>query len=201
MNPATESAKWARSPANATRFAVNDAFVRRLSTSVVAVCVLALTGTVALVMSPSLRARVGVGPASDPPAYAAGDRVDIDPAAYNSAPLSLVLFARSTCPACQRSSDFHKQVVAAGKLRGVPTVLVTPSTDVEAERVYAEGLGVDAAHIFQALPGSIKLRAVPALMLVGTSGLIQHVWFGAPDADTQTSILAAVTTAAGVRVP
>lgn len=180
---------------------MSDAFVRRLSTTVVAVCVLALTGTIALVVSPSLRARVGVGPASEPPPYAAGDQVDIDPAAYGSSPLTLVLFARSTCSACQRSAGFHKQVIDAGRTHGIPTVLATPSTDADAERVYAEGLGITAAHIFQALPGSIKLRAVPALMIVERSGVIRHVWFGAPDTDTQATILAAVTASAGVRVP
>lgn len=180
---------------------MSDAFVRHLSTTVVAACLLALGATVALVVSPSLRTRVGVGPAAQPPPYAAGDRVDVDRAAYASSPVSLLLFARSTCPACQRSSDFHRQVVAEGKAHGVPTVLVTPSTDTTAEREYAEGLGISEAQIYQALPGSIRLRAVPALMMVDASGLIRHVWFGAPDADTQTTILAAVTALAGARVP
>ena len=168
---------------------------------VVVVCLLALAGTVALVVSPSLRARMGVGPGSEPPPYTAGDHVDIDAAAYSSSPVSLILFARSTCPACQRSSDFHKQVVTAGQTRGVPTVLVTPSTDADAERVYAESLGIAAARVYRALPGSIKLRAVPALMVVDTSGLIRHVWFGAPDAATQITIMAAVTALGGSRVP
>lgn len=180
---------------------MSDAFVRRLSTAVVVVCVLALTGTVALVVSPSLRARVGVGPASEPPPYATGDQIDIDPAAYGSAPASLILFARSTCPACQRSSDFYRQVVAAGRARGIPSVLVTPSTDADAERVYAEGLGIAADHIYLSLPGSIRLRSVPALMMVERSGVIRHVWFGAPDAGTHATILAAVTAPAGVRLP
>lgn len=177
-----------------------DAFVRRLSTTVVVVCLLALGGTAALVVSPTLRARVGVGPASEPPPYAAGEHVDIETAAYAASPVSLILFARSTCPACQRSADFHRQIVAAGKTRGVPTVLVTPSTDADAERVYAEGLGIAGAQVYQAPAGSIKLRAVPALMVVDTSGQIRHVWFGAPDAATQTTILAAVTALEGVRV-
>lgn len=180
---------------------MSDEVAQRLSTIVVVVCLLALAGTLALVVSPSLRARVGVGPAFEPPPYAAGDHVDIDTAAYASSPLSLILFARSSCPACQRSADFHKQVVAAGKTHGFPTVLVTPSTDADAERVYAEGLGIPGVQIYQAAPGSIKLRAVPALMVVDTSGLIRHVWFGAPDAATQTTILAAVTALAGERSP
>lgn len=164
-------------------------------------CLLALAGTLTLVVSPSLRARVGIGPAIEPPPYAVGDRVDIESEAFTSAPVSLVLFARSTCAACQRSSDFHKNVVATGKTRGVPTVLITPSTDGEAERMYAEGLGIAATRVYQSLPGSIKLRSVPALMVVDNSGLIHHVWFGAPDAATQATILAAVTALADVRVP
>lgn len=165
------------------------------------VCLLALVGTVALVVSPALRTNVGVGPASEPPPYAAGDRVDIETAAYTSSPVSLILFARSTCPACQRSSDFYRQVVAEGKTHGVSTVLVTPSTDSAAERLYAEDLGISGGQVYQALPGSIKLRAVPALMVVDASGLIRHVWFGAPDAATQSAILATVTGLEAARVP
>lgn len=180
---------------------MSDAFVRRLSTTVVVVCLLALAGTMALVVSPSLRTSVGVGPAAEPPPYAAGDRVDIETAAFASSPISLILFARSTCPACQRSSDFYRQVVAEGKTRGVPAVLVTPSNDAEAERVYADSLGIAGTQVYQALPGSIKLRAVPALMVVEASGLIRHVWFGAPDAATQSAILAAVTGLEAARVP
>lgn len=166
-----------------------------------AVCLLALAGTVALVVSPSLRGRVGIGPATDGPSYAVGERVDIDAASYTSSPLSVILFARSTCAACQRSAEFHKQVVATARSYGIPTVLVTPSTDVDAERVYADSLGITAAHVFQAPPGTIRLRSVPALMVVDASGLIRDVWFGAPDAATQTTIFAALTARAGTRIP
>jgi len=166
-----------------------------------AVCLLGLAGTLALVLSPSLRERVGVGPVAEPPPYAVGDRVDVESAAYATSPVSLVLFARSTCAACQRSSSFHTQVVATGRTHGVPTVLVTPSTDAEAERVYAEGLGIAATAVYLAAPGAIKLRAVPALMVVDAAGLIRHVWFGAPDAATQTTILEAVAALTGARVP
>lgn len=180
---------------------MSDTVVHRLSTAVVVVCLVVLAGTAALVVSPALRQWAGIGPAVDPPAYAVGDRVDIDTAAYQASPLSLVLFARSTCAACQRSADFHKQVVAAGVAHGVPTVLVTPLDDLEAERVYAADLGIAATRVYLAPPGSIKLRSVPALMVVDASGVIRHVWFGAADASTQTTILAAVAAAAGDRVP
>lgn len=172
---------------------MSDVLVRRFSATVVVVCVAALAATVALVLSPSLREWTGVGPRPAPPAYAVGDRVDVDAGAYTSSPLSLILFARSTCAACQRSSDFHKQVVAAGRARGVRAALVTPSDDASAEQAYAANLGIGAAQVYHAAPGSIKLRAVPALMVVDAAGVIRHVWFGAPDAGTQAEILTIVT--------
>jgi hypothetical protein len=180
---------------------VNDAFVQRLSTVVVVVCLLTLTATVALVVSPSLRQRVGVGPGTELPAYAVGDVVDIEPSAYQDSPISVVLFARSTCAACKRSADFHKQVVAAAMTLSIPTVLVTPSDDAEAERAYADGLGISTTRVYTVTAGSIKLRSVPALMLVESTGLIREVWFGASDASTQATILATVTALAGARVP
>jgi hypothetical protein len=176
---------------------VNDLFVRRLSTIVVVVCLLVLAVTAALVVSPALRRQLGIGPTAEPPAYTAGDRVDVTPAAYTSAPISVLVFARSTCPACERSADFHKQLVAASKASGIPAVLITPSADGETERRYAEGLGIGASQVYQSPPGSIKLRSVPAVMVVDGSGLIRHVWFGKPDAVTEAAILAIVPTLAG----
>ncbi len=180
---------------------MSDAFVQRLSTVVVVVCLVVLSGTTALVVSPAMRQWAGIGPGTQPPAYAVGDLVDINADVYQAAPVSLVLFARSTCPACQRSADFHKQVVAAGQTHGIPSVLMTAGEDVAAERVYAERLGIAATDVHLVSTGSIKLRSVPALMVVDRNGLIRHVWFGAPDAAAQTTILAAVTALADVRVP
>jgi hypothetical protein len=179
---------------------VSDAFVQRLSTVVVVVCLVVLAGTTALVVSPAMRQWMGVGPGAQPPAYAVGDLVDISADVYRASPVSLVLFARSTCPACQRSADFHKQVVAAGRTSGIPSVLMTPSEDVAAERIYAEGLGIAATDVHMVPTGSIKLQSVPALMVVDSAGLIRHVWFGAPDAAAQAAILAAVTAVADARL-
>ena len=180
---------------------MTDAFVQRLSTVVVAVCLLTLAGTAALVVSPSLRQRLGVGPGAEPPAYAQGDVVDIEATTYRDSPLSLVLFARSNCAACQRSADFHRQLVATGKALGIPTRLITPLEDTAVEEAYAAGLGIAPTNVHLARADSIKLRAVPALMVVDSSGQIRHVWFGMPDAEAQAAILAAVTAVAGARVP
>ena len=171
---------------------MNETFVHRLSTFVVVVCFFVLTGTAALVVSPPLRQWMGVGPRTEPPPYVAGDRVDIDGAIYQSAPFTVVVFARSTCPSCQRSVPFYAQVVAAATARGIAGVLVTPEVDVEAERAYAATLGIESGRVYTVTPGSIKLRAVPTLMVVDSSGQIRHVWIGAQDDTSQATILAAV---------
>ena len=179
---------------------MSELFVQRVSAFVVALCLVVLVGTTALVVSPSLRQWTGVGPQVQPLAYAPGDQVDIEAATYQGAPLSLVLFARSTCAACQRGADFHRQAVAAARAQGVPTVLVTPSADAEAERAYAAGLGIAATHVYLAPAGSIKLRSVPALMVLDSSGRIRHVWFGASDAAAQATILSTVAALTRERV-
>lgn len=181
---------------------MNETFVQRVSTFVVVVCLIVLAATAALVLSPALRQWVGVGPGAQPPAYVVGDRVDIEAAVYQSAPVTLIMFARSNCPSCQRSAPFYARVVAAGKTHGIPTALMTPIADLDTERAYAATLGIDGGQVYTVDPGSIKLRAVPALMVVDSSGQIRHVWVGAPDDTAQAAILSSVNAlpvAAGVQ--
>jgi hypothetical protein len=171
----------------------STSFLHRLSTIVAILCVSILGGTVLLIARPDLRQFVGLGPAAVPPAYVAGDRVDVDPEVFSDAPTTLLVFARSTCAACQSSADFHAQVVALARQAGHAAVLLTPSDDGDAEAAYGERLGVGRGQVHHFAPGSIKLRAVPTLMLVDTTGLIHHVWFGIADDPTKAAILQAVS--------
>ena len=180
---------------------MSDAFVQRLSTVVVVVCLLTVAGTSALLVSPTLRGWVGVGPGAAPPDYVVGDRIDVASALYQSAPVTVVVFARSTCPACQKSADFHRQVSTTAGAIGVPVRLVTPSPELAAEQAYASGLGIASERVHVVSSGSIRLRAVPALMVVDSAGTIQHVWFGAPDAAVQATILQTLHSLEGARRP
>jgi hypothetical protein len=169
--------------------------VRRFTTAVIVVSVVVLVGTAALVVSPSLREFVGVGPQVEPPAYRVGDRVDVASSLYASSPRTLLLFARSSCAACQRSEPFHQAAIAAAQQAHMAVALLTPTTDLEAEATYAARLGLTRDQVHHITPGSIRLRTVPTLMLVDSDGRIHDVWFDVADAATETAILARLSDA------
>lgn len=169
----------------------SESVLHRLSTLVIAGCLLALGATTALVLSPSLRHALGIrdsGPEPDPPPYVAGDRIDIDPAIVADADATLVLFARSTCAVCRQTAGFYAETFTAAAARGAGTVMVTPSSDREAEVAFAVDMGLAGAQVFYVPPASIRLRTVPALLIVDREGTIREAWFGRPDADEAATI-------------
>lgn len=170
-----------------------EATASRLATLVIVICVGVLAGTVAVVLSPSLRQTFGLGPAPVVPAYEIGGRVDVDPAIYQTADSTLILFARSTCTACQEGQTFFARALAAGHASGRGTAMVAPVPELAAEAGFGAALGLAPNQIHGTAPGSIKLRAVPALMVVDRSGTIVHAWFGLPDEVTQDDILRALS--------
>lgn len=189
----------ARSVASARNLpaVTTDAALSRLATFVLVFCLAGLAGTTAIVVSPSIRHALGVGPQPDAPAYEIGGRVDVDPAIFATAEQTVILFARSSCAACRQGEGFFASVMAASHGAGRATVMVTPSPDAETEAVYARAVGLTASQVHYAASGSIKLRAVPAVMVVNRSGTIQHAWFGLPDGDTRTTILEVVSRTGG----
>jgi len=168
----------------------SDVPVRRFTTAVIVVSVVVLVGTAALVVSPSLREFVGVGPQVEPPAYLVGERVDVASSLYASSPRTLLLFARSNCAACQRSETFHHAAIGTAQQAHMAVALLTPTADLAEEAAYAERLGLTRDQVHHIEPGSIKLRTVPTLMLVDTDGRVHDVWFGVADSATETAILA-----------
>jgi hypothetical protein len=70
-----------------------------------------------------------------------------------------------------------------------------------AEQAYAAGLGIAAERVHVVSSNTIRLRKVPALMVINSSGTIQHVWFGAPDDAVQATILETLHSLEGARLP
>lgn len=177
-----------------------EAAVRKLAGWIIGACVVALGVTTALVVSPALRSAIGLGADVASPAYAVGERVDVDPAIYNTSDRTVLLFARSTCGVCLREVPFFADVFVAGQQHGATVAMVTPSSDLDAEGAFAEQMGLTRHQVHHAGSGSIRLRAVPTLMVVDRTGAIDHVWFGLSDATTQAEILG-VLAATSARYP
>ncbi len=165
-----------------------EATIRKLAGWVIALCVVALGVTTAVVVSPAVRTMVGLGPAVPAPAYVVGEQVDVDPAIYGTSDRTVLLFARSTCGVCLRGVPFFAGVFAAGREQGTAVAMVTPSSDMATEGAFAEQMGLTRGQVHHAASGSIRLRAVPTLMVVDRNGTIQHVWIGHADAATQAEI-------------
>ncbi len=172
-----------------------EATVRHIAGWIIALCVVALGVTTAVVVSPAVRTIVGLGPDAPPPAYSVGEQVDVDPAIYGASDRTIVLFARSTCGVCLRGVPFFASVFAAGREQGATVAMVTPSSDLAAEGAFAEQMGLARNQVHHSPSGSIRLRAVPTLMVVDRTGTIQHVWFGHADAATQAEIQSVLTPA------
>ncbi len=152
------------------------------------VCLLAFVGASALVLSPEVRNRLGVG-GGPPDAYAVGDRIGVSPDIYTGAPLTLLVFGRSTCSACEASVAAYHEAVNIARQRNIPAWFLTPLIDLDPERIFAQRLGIDVQRVLHVSPASARLQTVPALILVNRHGIVQHVWMSRPDESRRLEIL------------
>ena len=107
-------------------------------------------------------------------AYSIGDTIDIPQQLYGGASETLVVFVRESCTACQEAApDIAKLSAALGAMSAnVPTVVLTGSTHVEADRAFAKRLG-DVTHQHLAF-NTLRLRTVPTMVLVNRRGTVLY---------------------------
>ena len=139
------------------------------ATSVALVLLAAVTaGTIAW---PRVAGAVGLErKAARTPAYPAGATIDTPVAWHQDAPYTLVIFARSTCAACEKAAPYLKGLTAS--LRGRAAV-VYASAGVKLERdeevKSAQAIGVGGSQV-PAAPDGLKVRVTPTLVLVNQHG-------------------------------
>jgi len=169
---------------------VSDRLIRRLSTVGIVVCVAAVALTVASLAFPSLRSRLGFQP-KRLPSYSAGERIDLPKDFYASSRLTLIVFARSTCGACQAAQP--KLAAIASELAGssIPTVLVTSGAASEQERSFATAMGIDDRHVVPFDLSTLRLQVVPTVVLVNTQGDVLFAMEGIPSDEQQQQLLRA----------
>lgn len=172
----------------------SDEAIRRVATAGLGVCLLAFVGAAALVLSPALRARLGGGAALPAP-YGIGERIDVSPTIYSGAPLTLLIFGRSTCSACEASVPSYREAVAAARGRDIPAWFLTPLADLDPERLFAQRLGIDLNRVVHVEPATLRLQTVPVLALVDRHGTLRHIWTSVPDDVRHGEILKALAAA------
>lgn len=124
-----------------------------------------------------------------PVSYNIGEVSDLPPSIYAAASETLVVFVRSDCPACQASKAFLAELVSAFKSDRDRKVFVAVVPDTAGhERMFASELGAEERQTIVVPPGSVRLKRVPAIQVISTSGRLTFVFEGQPLAADERQI-------------
>ena len=176
-----------------------DAVLRRVATVVTLACAALVALTVLLLFRPTLRATFGFETAAGP-AYRVGDRVDVPPDLYDSSAATVLIFARSTCGACQRATTELAAVVA--RLRTIASVritLVAAANRADDELAFARAIGLNGDERTTIAVTGLRLRVVPTVLVVDRAGVIRYSSEGGLTPKQQDDILRAATGPASMR--
>jgi len=91
---------------------------------------------------------------------------------------TLIILGRTSCPACEASAIFHKDLTAAAQARGVRVLAVSTSSK-ESPAAFAASIGVAPDRALRASPAPKNLTSVPAIVVVTRGGEILRKHEGA----------------------
>ncbi|HXT69512.1 MAG TPA: hypothetical protein VN700_07145 [Vicinamibacterales bacterium] len=167
----------------------SDRLLNRLFIAASLGLVLMVAVTTSAVAWPRMAGALGIeppAPAPQPPAYVAGQQIDVPAAWYSDAPRTLVVFAREACGACQKAQPFLKSLVA-GLSGRASIVMAHPATTATEDAVFARAIGVSESSL-HAVTAGLRVKATPTIVLVDQRGAILAAWEGAGKEDKQAEI-------------
>jgi thiol-disulfide isomerase/thioredoxin len=156
-------------------------------------CALAVTSTTVALTMPSVRQSLGITPPAPAPSYAVGDTIDVPSEIFSSAPNTLLLFFRSDCGACERMKPFLSKLAARDNGATVHVVAVTGPQNHLSSVKFAQQIGLDASHLAAIDVTRLRLKNVPAWVLVDRSGHVRAALEGIPAQADQDHLLRTVT--------
>lgn len=167
----------------------SDKTLRRLSVAASIGFMLMVGATTTYIAWPRVAGAIGIKPAPPPPAppaYVAGQQVDVPAEWYNTARHTLVLFARESCSACQKAQPYLQTLVESVKGRA-SVVMAHPAGNEESDALFARSMGIPEAnrHIVKT---RLRVKATPTLLLVNQQGAILAAWEGAGRTEKQAEI-------------
>jgi hypothetical protein len=106
-------------------------------------------------------------------AIAARPRGEVEiPAEWRSqSDYTLIILGRTSCPACESSSAFHRELAAAAGARGIRLVAASTGS-AEDPAAFAASIGMTADHAVRAVPAPKNLKTVPAILIMKRDGAI-----------------------------
>jgi hypothetical protein len=162
--------------------------VRRAATTVSIACVTVVAVSALASAVPALRQRWGY--ASAVPVYAVGDRIDLPATIYGASPLTLLIFSRAGCGACQTAKSALTRLLA--RLQEQPAVgalMLVREGSESAEREYLREIGLDDRRLIAVNFAALRVGRVPTLVLVNRRGEVQYSLEGIPTAIEQEALI------------
>lgn len=124
------------------------------------------------------------------PAYRVGQAMDMHPELYKTSRYTFVIFARSSCMACQLAIPTLADVIHQMP-KDVHSVLFYPSAAHHDERAFAEQIGLGSSEIF-GLSDAPRVVSIPTVLLVDGAGRIRYTASGAFSPADAASMLASI---------
>jgi len=171
-----------------------DHQVGRLARAANIILLGAMAATATIAAGPRVAAAIGWrgAPAL---AYAPGSTVDTPAAWHEQQDFTLIVFARSSCSACQSAQPFLKRL-ASDLVGRAAVVLVTTGKEQDADARFARSLGLETQAV-KVAPAGLRVRATPTLVLVNGHGQVLGSWEGVGSVDKQADIVRSIDRTVG----
>jgi hypothetical protein len=166
-----------------------DLLLRRAATAVTIGCVMVVAGSALVMAVPALRDRWGQSPPGNA-GYRVGERIDLPATIHQSFPLTLLLFTRAGCGACQAATPAFASLVAGLRDRpSIRTLMIVREGSEPEEREYLRAIGLDEDRLVGVDFRNLRLRRVPTIVLVDRDGKVRYSLEGAPTALKQEELI------------
>ncbi|MDR7498079.1 MAG: hypothetical protein QN174_14120 [Armatimonadota bacterium] len=94
---------------------------------------------------------------------------------FDAAPVTFIVWVRSTCRYCTESMGFYRRLVAGSRRA---RVVVLGAEPVETLRGYLDEHGVVPDAVVSVGAAAVRLPVTPMLVLVDSGGVVRKVWRG-----------------------
>jgi glutaredoxin len=157
-----------------------------------------LVGSGVILTVPALRARFGIAPES-PSAYSPGQLIDLPTHFYREARYTVIIFARASCPACERAKPFLTRLVNAAHVdKDADVRLIMSSTGARELAEFAAAIGIRVSAATEK-PANIRLHSVPTVVVVDQDGTVVLAHEGVPDPEQEAGFMRALISVAASR--
>jgi hypothetical protein len=174
-----------------------DVLFGRAAVVLTASCVVAVAVTVVAVAKPTFGAAIGLKRHAGV-GYNVGDRMDLPPDVLGGATHSVLIFARFDCQACQAARASLADLVAdLQQQTDVRAVMLTSRRDRADQERFGRSLGLVDSQVVPVDFTSMRIKAVPAVVVVDRAGMVVYARAGPLSHSDQVALIRKVTSSPG----